>query len=223
MVLFHLCWDLVYIYGFDWKWYKTLPGYLWQQSICWVFIFLSGFCQSFGRKKLKRALTVFGAGLLVTAVTVLVMPEAKIVFGVLTLLGSSALICAALEKPLNRIPPAPGFILSLALFVITRDVNKGWLGFEGLKLLALPKNWYTNLFTAFLGFPSRSFVSADYFSLIPWFFLFTAGYFLNSLLRKTKRLDCLRISGPKFLEWLGRNSLIIYLLHQPLIYLFYVT
>lgn len=219
MILFHASWDLVYIYGFDWQWYKETPGYIWQQSICWVFIFLSGFCQPFGSKKLKRALQVFGAGLLVTAVTLAVMPEARIVFGVLTLLGSCALICLPFEKSIESLSPGLGFGLSAALFALTRNVNIGYLGFEGLRFIKLPEAWYSNLFTAYLGFPARSFFSADYFSLVPWFFLFMAGYFLNLLLKRQGLLDKLRFSGPKGLEFLGRHSLLIYLLHQPLIYL----
>jgi len=219
MILFHASWDLVYLYGFDWQWYREAPGYIWQQSICWVFIFLSGFCQPFGSRKLKRALQVFGAGLLVTAVTLVVMPEARIVFGVLTLLGSCALICIPFEQSIKKVSPELGMTVCTALFILTRNVNIGWLGFEGFKFIKLPEAWYSGLLSAYIGFPPRSFFSADYFSLIPWLFLYMSGYYLNLLLKNRELLDKLRFSGPKLLEFLGRHSLLIYLLHQPLIYL----
>ena len=44
MMLYHGCWDLVNLFGIQADWYYSLPGHLWQQSICWVFILLSGFC-----------------------------------------------------------------------------------------------------------------------------------------------------------------------------------
>lgn len=44
MMLYHGCWDLVNLFGIQADWYYGLPGHLWQQSICWVFILLSGFC-----------------------------------------------------------------------------------------------------------------------------------------------------------------------------------
>ena len=44
MVLFHGMWDAVFLFGLRAPWYTALPGYLWQQSICWTFILLSGFC-----------------------------------------------------------------------------------------------------------------------------------------------------------------------------------
>ena len=44
MIAYHAIWDLVYLYGFQWDWYQSEIGYIWQQGICWTFIFLSGFC-----------------------------------------------------------------------------------------------------------------------------------------------------------------------------------
>ena len=41
---------------------------VWQQSICWVFILLSGFCLPLGHHPFRRGAVVFGAGALVTAV-----------------------------------------------------------------------------------------------------------------------------------------------------------
>ena len=81
MAAYHAMWDLVYLFGLRADWYNETPGYLWQQSICWCFILLSGFCWGLGRRPLKRGLMVFGGGALVTAVTVLVMPAERVVFG----------------------------------------------------------------------------------------------------------------------------------------------
>ena len=96
MMLYHGCWDLVNLFGIQANWYYGLPGHLWQQSICWVFILLSGFCVQLGHHTMRRGAQVFGAGALVTAVTLLFMPEDKVVFGVLTLLGSAMLLTGLL-------------------------------------------------------------------------------------------------------------------------------
>ena len=53
---------------------------------------LSGYCWSLGRRHLRRGLTVFAAGALVSAVTLIAMPENAVRFGVLTLLGSASLL-----------------------------------------------------------------------------------------------------------------------------------
>lgn len=110
MMCYHGLWDVVFLFGVQLPWYTGMPGHLWQQSICWVFILLSGFCLPMGHHPYKRGALVFGAGALVTAVTVLFMPEDVVLFGVLTLLGSAMGITALLEKALRKIPPAVGAV-----------------------------------------------------------------------------------------------------------------
>ena len=184
MMLYHGCWDLVNLFGIQANWYYGLPGHLWQQSICWVFILLSGFCVQLGHHTMRRGAQVFGAGALVTAVTLLFMPEDKVVFGVLTLLGSAMLLTGLLEKPLRRIPPAAGFAISAVLFALTRNVSAGYLGFGSLRLW-LPQTLYANYVTAYFGFYPWWFYSTDYFALLPWLFLFWAGYFLYGVVKKS--------------------------------------
>ena len=70
MMLYHGMWDAVYLFGVVVPWYSAGQGRLWQQSICWVFILLSGFCFSLGHHGLRRGLTVLAASAAVTVVTV---------------------------------------------------------------------------------------------------------------------------------------------------------
>lgn len=220
MVFYHTLWDVVYIYGKDLLWYRGPWGYIWQQSICWTFILLSGFCVGLSKNIFKRGLVVFLSGVLVSAATYIFTPSSKILFGVLTLIGSSMLICAATKKLLKKIPPIIGGSVSVLLFLVFRNCNEGYLGFETLNIVKLPDTLYKNLFTAYLGFPPRWFLSADYFSLFPWMFLFLTGYFLHNILEKCGLKEKLFIGGRiEPFAFIGKNSLIIYLLHQLVIYL----
>lgn len=219
MIGYHFVWNLVYLYDVKWNWYESVGAYVWQQSICWTFIFLSGFCWSFGKRHFSRGMLVFGGGILVSLVTLLVMPENRIVFGVLTLLGSCMLLQIPLEKVERRIKPELGAVGSAILFVLTRNINDGHLGFEKWNLISLPKEWYQGYAATFLGLTSYDFYSTDYFSLFPWIFLFGAGYFTYRICEKYNVFKC------SIFQWrllpfsaLGRNSLIIYLLHQPVLY-----
>jgi len=63
MIAYHAVWDLVYLFDFHLQWYQSEGAYIWQQCICWTFIFLSGFCEPLGKEKLKRGITVFSLGL----------------------------------------------------------------------------------------------------------------------------------------------------------------
>ena len=213
MMLYHACWDMMFLFGIWMDWYAGMPGRLWQQSICWVFILLSGFCVPLGHRTLKRGAQVFAAGALVTVVTLVFMPEDRVVFGVLTFLGSAMLLTGVLEPLLKKIPPAAGLAVSAVLFALTYHLDERWLGFGGLRL-ALPDAWYANYFTAFFGFLPFDFYSTDYFALLPWLFLFWAGYFLHGVVGRA-RMEPLRRSVCPALGWMGRHSLLLYLLHQP--------
>ena len=216
MAAFHGMWNLVYLFGVEAPWYKGTAGFLWQQSICWTFLLLAGFCWRMSRSHLKRGLLVFGGGILVSAVTHIFMPEEAITFGILTCTGSCVLLMILLDRVFCRIPPVAGMIGSFAAFVLTYGCDNGTAIFGQVNL---PGTWYRNLFTTWLGFPMGGFVSADYFPLIPWLLLFVTGYFLYGILH-SRGLDEKLFARGKIpvLNWLGRHSLLVYLLHQPILY-----
>lgn len=229
MVLFHACWDMVYLFGYDWPWYKGTPGYLWQQSICWMFILISGFCMGLkqeGRalwRDCKRGLVVLVAGILITIATLLFSPQTKIIFGVLFFLGISMILTAMLRPQLRKIPPFIGMLCVGVLFFVLRNINDGNLGFEGIVLCPLPNFLYEQgLLATFFGFQDKNFFSTDYFSLIPWYFLFLVGYFLCRCFLEKKSSATLPEffkKGIPVFKIIGQHSLPVYLLHQPVILL----
>ena len=148
MIGYHACWDLIFLFGMSAAWYTGWQGHLWQQSICWVFILLSGFCLPLGHRPLRRGLIVSGAGVLVTAVTLLFMPEDRVVFGVLTLLGAAMLITGLLQPLLQKIPAWAGLVVSLLLFAATYHTQDGFWQLGPWQIL-LPGAWYANLFTLY--------------------------------------------------------------------------
>lgn len=217
MVVYHTLWDLVYMFGVNIPWYKTDAGFIFQQSICWSFILISGFCFSLGRRKLKRAVTVLVCSLVITAVTALVMPENIILHGVLSLLGTSMLVTIPLEKLLKKIHPFVGLIINAVLFAVTYNVSGGTIGF-GKFAVHLPDFLYANNITAFFGFPHGGFNSSDYYPILPWLFLFWCGYFICQYCKRKDLLKHLSVFSCKPLEFIGRHSLEIYMAHQPIIY-----
>ena len=115
MIAFHGLWNLVYLFGIRLDWYTGTPGYIWQQWICWTFITLSGFCWSFSRNHLKRGALVFGGGIIVSAVTCIAMPDSRILFGVLTCIGSCMLLMIPGEKLLKKGSGIIAYNIDLAL------------------------------------------------------------------------------------------------------------
>lgn len=126
------------------------------------------------------------------------------------------LLTGLVQKWLQKIPPAVGLAVSLILFALTYHTMDGYWGLGPLRW-ALPQGLYANYLTAYFGFYPVSFYSSDYFPLLPWLFLFWVGYYLHPLVGR-KRMEPLRRSVCPPLGWLGRHSLVLYLLHQPVIF-----
>lgn len=216
MVAFHTMYDLVYFFGVvDAPWYRGWPGYMWQQSICWVFILVAGASLHYGRSPARHGLVVLGCALALTAVTAVMGPPMLVAFGVLHMYGCCILLFALLRPALQRVPAALGLVASFLLFALTKSMPYGWLGFLDVELWRLPAGLYTTGFLFPLGFPGPGFYSSDYFPIIPWFFLITTGYYGWALVKDRVPAS---LPGKNSLEFIGRHSLLIYMAHQPVIY-----
>ncbi|MBS6194353.1 MAG: DUF1624 domain-containing protein [Clostridiales bacterium] len=216
MVLFHFLYDVFVIYGFLPGWnFRPLPM-IWQQWICITFILIAGIVFHFSRSHLKRGLLLNLWGFLITLVTYFTMPDETIWFGILNFIGCGILLTALFEPFLHRIRPVVGFGGSLLLFLLTEEVPNGFLGCYGWRPVALPDAWYQYFPGALVGFPPESFSSSDYFSVIPWIFVFWAGYYLYFLFKDSPAQKWLMRGKIPFLSWIGKKTLWVYLLHQPL-------
>lgn len=154
-------------------------------------------------KFFRRGVGVFGFGLIITLVTWVYPHDGFILFGVLHCIGLSILLAYPLIRFRNL-----SFILGvLCIFVgvylrITVVVDFPWL--------------------LWLGFTPAQFYTLDYFPLFPWFGVVLLGVFLgNSLYQSDKRKfplqDYSSFVVMRGVCFLGRHSLIIYLLHQLII------
>lgn len=219
MILYHGMFDLTVLYGVPVPWFFRTPGYVWQQSICWTFILLSGFCWRLGRAPWKRGLVISVCGLVITFVTFVFLPSERILFGILTFTGAAMLALAPVERFLRKMPQQAGLLAGAFLFFLTRNVNSGQLGFESLVLGEVPDGLYRGLLSAAFGFPAPDFFSSDYFSFVPWFFLYLCGYFLYGLLAERESVKRLLRHRAGFAEWIGKHSLFLYMLHQPVLML----
>lgn len=220
MVLYHATWDMVYIFHTRFSWFDAIWGNLWQLSICITFIMLAGFSFHFDRHPLKRGLLVFVCGWIIFVFTSIFMPEDRILFGILTFLGFSIVILSFIERIVVKIPSYIGIFGSILGFFLLQNIDHTYLGIEGIYTIKLPSFLYQYRVLSFFGFPDPMFKSSDYFPFFPWFFIFLIGYYVYFLWDEQQKKYDFKSSFLPGLQWIGKKSLLIYMLHQPIIYVF---
>lgn len=209
MVLFHLMYNINYYWQIS-RYNGTLINRIWQLSIAISFFLISGFTSNYlsPEKNIKRGIKTSLIGFAITLVTYIFAKEQFILWGVLNGLGLSMIVVGLMDKYFNI--KGNLFFIFFLLFILTYNVPRGLLyNIDFFKIL-----YDINLFV--LGFPSKQFISNDYFPMIPWIFIFLGGFMLGKYIKNKK------ISIPEgkdsFLAKIGRHSMEIYLGHQVILY-----
>ena len=169
----------------------------------YLFVLLSGASASISRSNLKRGFIMLGIALGITLVTYILDHDAFIVFGIIHCLALCAIIYALVRPALDRIPHSLAPILWIALAGVTKYftdtviVDSRWL-------------WM-------FGFQYKGFVSLDYYPIIPWIFVYFLGAWCGPYIFGRKLPEWFYNMRCEFLETVGRWSLWIYVLHQPVV------
>lgn len=205
MAGFHACYDLAYLYGWNMPWFtQTIFQDIWRASISWVFLFIAGWMCTLSRDNIKRAAKYAVAALIVWVATTLVSVDDSVNFGIIFCMAACTAIVALARPVLDRVPAVWGLAICLILFACT------W---------SIPKAVYPIPYLAWLGFPGPDFVSGDYYPLIPFLFMYLAGFFAARTAQKAScETPAWAYENPiPALANLGRHALPFYLLHQPVI------
>lgn len=218
MVLYHTVYDLLLLFPIEFPFFHSCFMNAVRDLFAGIFIFISGTACRFSRNNLKRGLLCLGFGMIMTLATWLILPEQLIVFGILHMLGCSMILFWLFRPLLDRIPKIPLLLLLGLLFLITIPLDSGFLGISGLAEFHLPLQIYRTNWLSPIGIYNRNFVSTDYFPLFPWTFLFLAGTVVGIWIKKGAFPDSFYRQHSRFLSLIGRNTIGIYLLHQPVIF-----
>ena len=220
MVFHHTFLDIGDVLGLEWG-YRAFDFLCNFQPFFWaIFIVISGMCTRLSRNAVKRGALVFACGMAVTVFTAVILPifkitGAEIFFGILHCLGICMIVTGLLLKVFDKIDYRVGAIVSLAIFFFLYGIDNGTLAFG---LIQAPSELYkTNLF-AWLGFHTAGFYSADYFPVLPWIFMFFSGAFFGKLAKENLLPQAMYVKRSKFLSFMGKNSLWVYMAHQPILY-----
>jgi len=204
MISYHFIFDLFFPYHGQFHSLALLTAL--------IFILVSGISLSISysraasfKKFAKRGFKLLIFGIIVTIVSFLLFDQGFILFGILQFFGTTSFLIYPFlkySKKLITVFLSAAIILGGVIFLNTSvDFNHLiWLGLT-------PVTFYT----------------FDFFPIFPWFGLLLLGAHVgNKLYPKGKRGFVIKDFGGIFsrmLQFFGRNSLMIYFIHQPIILL----
>lgn len=152
---------------------------------------------------LRRLAMVAGGAALVSAATLVVMPQAWIFFGILHLIAvASVLGLLVLHWPAGLLAVAAAAAFALPWLVAHPALDRPWLLFTGLSRAGV--------------------TTADFYPVLPWFGFVLVGMAVARFAvgrGLDRRLAGLPARGrlARALGGAGRHSLLIYLVHQPVL------
>jgi uncharacterized membrane protein len=214
MIFFHFMWDLWFL-GLT---SENIPGSGWQtfaRSIGATFTFLLGVSltlsaaqmQARGRDPwpptLRRGLTVLACGLVISLGTYLFVGADYVRFGILHHAGAAMII----GYWFIRVPR--GITLALAIVLIALGPY-------------MPDVFVTHEWLIPFGIYPRSIGMVDYYPLVPWLGVALLGIVAGrtAYADGQRHFELPDLSASQPITWLctlGRNSLVVYLAHQPLL------
>ena len=215
VVVYHLIYDLIYFVGVDISFFYSNWFDITHSVFLFILFIVSGICTSFSRNAVKRGAMLYLAGGLITIGSEIVAPNNVIVFGVITFFGMMMMISGIIRPVTDKIPWLVLLIICLVLFSMFRDFSS----YDSMLHLftkevhiTLPDDRY---YLYPLGITHSSFRSEDYFPLIPNGFIFLAGVALSKPIIQRKLPEWFYNIKVPVLNIIGKHSLLIYIVHQP--------
>ncbi len=219
MVFYHGFYSIGYFFGWDWGIWLVNFFRPVEPLFAGLFILISGICSNLSHSNIERGAKLFFISYAVTVVTYFAVgSQSAIRFGILHMLSIAMMLFGVTAVVLRFVPLWVGIPLNVLLFLFTLSVSSGSVGIPYVWSLSLPAEWYQTDFLYPLGLHPKNFSSSDYFPLMPWLFLFFTGGFLGRLAAQKKFPKGMYKKHIGFFAVMGRHALLIYLVHQPVIF-----
>lgn len=211
MAIYHFSWDLSWFSLVDWP---VAQGFGWRSFAAMIagsFLFLAGVSLDLAhhegirwRAFWRRLAVIVAAAAAVSLVTYFTFANNFVRFGILHCIAAASVIAL----PFIRLPVWAALAGALLLFTLPTWASSPVL--DGQLWL-----W--------TGLGTPTFGSVDYVPIAPWAGVTLAGLALSKTFRRFRiwqAMSGVSFSGSagRLTRWLGRHSLPVYLLHQPVLY-----
>lgn len=223
MIFFHAFYIIGFLFSYDIG--KTLFNFFYpvQPFFAGLFIFICGISCNLSHSNVKRGLWLLVIAEFITLLLWcakfwgIIGDDSMIWFGILHFLAVSILLFALLRPALRMIPPWLGLLLSAVFLTLCWHLPEGYFGLPSVFQWELPDVPLNTPWLYPLGLCPFS-PCGDYFPLFPWFFCFLGGTYVGIWAKQGKFPRFMYKSRIPFLSAIGKNALLIYILHQPVAY-----
>lgn len=191
---------------------SSLYRYILPVSIASIFIFISGVTsyisyqkqkEKVTRKYLIRGIKLLFYAILITLFTYVFVPRNAIFFGILHFFAVTSFLIPVFIK-YNKLNLIAGLLFILSGVYLQQQT----FGFS---------------YFFWLGFIPENFSTFDYFPMIPWMGVILLGiYYGKYIAEKTQKIK-FNSNFSNIFKFLGKHSLTVYLIHQPLLILFLIV
>ena len=205
---------IAYHFAFDLSWMRIVaidfphdPFWLtardfivtWFLLLVGVSLMLARHAQQSMRGFWRRIALIVLCALLVSAASYVTFPQTFITFGILHCIA----VASVLARPLLRWPLVA---LVLGALIIAAGVTLQFPIFDARWL-----NW--------VGMMTHKPATEDYVPLVPWLGVVVVGVAAGAWIAGRERPAVISLGrmSPNWLAWLGRHSLLVYMVHQPVL------
>ena len=207
MVIHHALYNAVIYLDAPWWFYRNPVFNVLQAIFIGVFLTVSGVSSRFSRGNVERGAIVMVIAVVITYGTTRL--GTPITFGILHLLGFLMMLYGVTSWLLDKIPRKVAPVIYISLTILSVLARRFYS----------PSSEYSviNDMLSVLGWRQPGFVSFDYQPILPWIFVFLFGTWVGEYIRDGKFPEWFYEKKVPFFPLIGRNALLIYVLHQPIL------
>ena len=218
VLFYHFMYDLDTLFGiidFPYLWSDTMQFL--RMGFVILLMLLSGISCTLSKNNFRRALKLLCAALFISLITYWVVGSDYVLFGILHFFSFAIFVYCLTGKYLKKLPTKTFSLLFGVLFLMTFDIYNGSLSLLEWEL-SLPSFLYNKFWLVPFGFGMEGFSSIDYYPVFPWIFIFLIGALYGEWLRTHRVPTLFHTVHLPFLSTIGRHTLFLYLVHQPIFY-----